>query len=85
MDNLDELSPSNTNVAYFVGGYIGGSICRRRKCEESTQLLLADKENIDLTVQDHLPDYYKKLFQDADRGGLSAPSELCFATTTPAI
>ena len=60
VDNLDELSPTDANVAYFVGGYIGGSICRRRKCEECTHLLLADKENVDLTVQDHLPDYYKK-------------------------
>ena len=84
LDNLDQLSSTDANVAYFVSGYIGRSISRRRKCSECKQLLLADKEN-EIRVEDHLPEECQKLFNDADRGGLAAPSEFCFATTTLAV
>ena len=84
VDNLDELSPTVANLTYFVSGCIGRSICRRRKCSECKHLLLSDKSN-ELSVDDHLPEGCKKLFKDADRGGLVAPSELCFATTALAV
>ena len=34
IDSLDEPSPADTNVTYFVSGYIGRSICHRRRCSE---------------------------------------------------
>ena len=84
VDSLDELSPADTNATYFVSGYIGRSICSRRKCSECKHLLLADKGN-ELSLDNHIPEGYKKLFDDADRGGLVGPSELCFAVTALAV
>lgn len=84
VDNLDELSPTDANLTYFVSGCIGRSICRRRKCSECKHLLLAHQDN-ELSVSDHLLEGCKNLFEDADRGGLVAPSELCFATTALAV
>ena len=84
VDNLDEISPTDANLTYFVSGCIGRSICRRKKCSEYKHLLLSDKNN-ELSVDDHLPEGCKKLFKHADRGGLVAPSELCYATTALAV
>jgi len=84
LDNLEELSPTDANVNYFVSGYIGRAICRKRKCVGCKELLLAEKENY-LALNDHFPADCKHLFQETDRGGLAAPSEFCFAITTIAV
>ena len=42
--NLKEISPEDANVTYFDDGYIGCSICRRRKHTGCKVLLLADNE-----------------------------------------
>ena len=36
-------------------------------------------------VQDCVPEEHKKLFEVANRGGLSVPTEICFATTALAV
>ena len=84
VDTLDELSPTDANLTYFVNGYVRRSICRRRKCSKCKHLLLSDNNN-KLSVDDHIPEGCKKLFEDVDSGGLVAPSELSFATTALAV
>ena len=42
--NLKKISLEDANVTYFDNGYIGCSICRRRKHPGCKVLLLADNE-----------------------------------------
>ena len=82
--DLNQLSIVDGNVIYFVSGYIARSICRRRKCVACQVQLLAAVQKEE-RIEEFIPDEYKALFDDANRGGLSAPTELCFATTALAV
>ena len=84
VDDLNLLSIVDANVTYFVSGYIARSICRRRKCLGCRTQLLAHEEREEPT-EEFIPDEYMALFDDADRGRLSAPTELCFAVTALAV
>ena len=84
VDNLNKTSFEDANVTYFVSGCIGRSICRRRKCTDCKILLLADSEKEE-KIEEYIPKEYLSLFDDANRGGLSAPTELCYATTALAV
>ena len=67
-------------MAYFVSGYIARSILRRRKfvsCKD-TLIDVTDAPDIKFCI----PDKRKDIFEVANRGGLSAPSEYHFVLTT---
>ena len=81
--NLDDLSEADANVTYFVSGYIGRSICRRRRCSACKDLLVANEETPQLHKS--VPEEHAQPFEMADRGGLSTPTEFCFATTCVAV
>ena len=81
--SIEDMEESDSTICYYVGGYIGRSISRRRKCLSCKELLIQSHE---ITPQDvEMSPEYKALFELADRGGLSAPSEYCFATTAIAV
>lgn len=79
---LDD-SHSEAAVTYFVSGYIGRSVSRLRKCSSCRDLLVASNDCPEL--QQSVPEEHRKIFEMADRGGLSVPSELCFAVTEVAV
>ena len=82
--DVNEMALVDGSVAYYVSGYIGRSICRRRKCASSKELLLSEKES-GVVVDQSLSPEFMALFEEANRGGLSAPTELCYATTALAV
>lgn len=80
--SLDELSYSDANISYFVGGYIGRSISRQNRCVHCKEILVGD--NV-VNSEDDFSDMsqeFRLLFELADRGGLSAPTEFCFTATS---
>jgi len=70
-------SANDTNVMYYVSGYIARSIMRTTKCDDCTEVLR--EPNIEPLVFDESMDYRSSEFFDAvNRGGLSRPTELTF-------
>ena len=69
-------------MTYFVSGYVGRSVSCRRKCP--CKLLLVSGHNPP-SLHECVAKDYKRLFANANRGGLSEPSELYFATTALAV
>ena len=81
--SIEDMEESDSTVCYYVSGYIGRSISRRRKCLSCKELLIQSHE---ITPQDvEMSPEYKALFELADCGGLSASSEYCFAITAFAV
>ena len=71
---MDDIPESDAAVCYFVSGYIARSVARRRRCSCCKNLLVESNEIPVVTI----PEQYKEIFNFADRGGLSAPTEICF-------
>ena len=80
---MDDLEESDANVSYYVSGYIGRSIARRRKCSACKHLLIKDDDLPQLADSVRLE--HAHLFEMADHGGLSAPTEFCFIITALAV
>ena len=80
MEDIPEL---DVVVGYFVSGYIGLQISNRKKCIACRDLLLASCDP--LHIADFVAQEEKKLFDIADRGGLSKPSEFCYVVTSLAV
>ena len=70
------MCESDANVTFFVSGYIGRSVGRRRKCKACKDILLVDHDN-EIFLSDYVPQDYMKLFDDADRGSLAVSTEFC--------
>ena len=81
--SIEDMEESDSTVCYYVSGYIGRSISRRQKCLSCKELLIQFHEIIPQDVE--MSPEYKALFELADRGGLSAPFEYCFAITAFAV
>lgn len=77
MDNTDR------NLVYFLAGYIGRFISRVRKCDSCKDTLLqigdCDKEIEFVSDSYSEKNEYATLLEQINRGGLSHPSEYCFA------
>jgi len=71
--SLDHVSQTDAAVSYYVSGYIGRKIAKRRKCSECKNLLTEEGNAPEITGA--VPAEHKRLFEMADRGGLSIPSE----------
>ena len=81
--SLDDITENDSNVAFYVSGYIGRSISRRRKCSLCKAMLV--KSDISPALPLCECEEYSKLFELVSRGGLSVPTELCFVTTVLAV
>ena len=80
---VDDLSDDDATVSYYVSGYIGRAISRRRHCSSCTGLLVLSSDAP--PVNESIPERYKTIIQMTNRGGLSEPTELCFGVTTLAV
>ena len=80
---FEELSENDSNVAFYVSGYIARSITRRRKCSCCKELLIKSDSAPPPPTCDS--EDHKRLFEMADRGRLSVPSEYSFAMTALAV
>ena len=80
---LDDIPQSDAAICYYVSGYIARRTDNQRKCSSSKELLISSYCASD--VADNLPEEHEKLFEMANRGGLSEPSTFCFATTIVAM
>lgn len=59
---LEDLSENDASVTFFVAGYIGRSLARRRKCSScKTQLVQAVNESS--PIINSIPEQYKHLFK----------------------
>ena len=79
----EDIGCNDANVVYFVSGYIGRSISRRRRCAACSNLLLLTAESPQ--VEDNVPPEYSRLFASANRGGLKSPTIYCFMVTALAV
>ena len=73
---VNEVGGYDAAVTYYVAGYIGRCVSRRRKCTSCKDLLI-DSENIPCLTE--VTDVKNLLIAIADRGGLSTPKQYCFA------
>ena len=80
---LDDIPQSDAAICYYVSGYIARRIGNQRKCSSCKELLISSYCASD--VADNLPEEHEKLFEMANRGGLSEPSTFCFAVTIVAM
>ena len=85
--SLDDMPEADANVAFFVSGYIARSIARRRKCSCCCKLLIKNIDSIKepLEISGEICGNYKELFEMANRGGLTEPTEVCFTITALAV
>ena len=76
----DNLPNSDLVVIYYASEHIARSVTRRRKCSSYKNLLINSSDAPD--IRSVIPDKYKKLFEMANYGGLSSPTEYTFAIAT---
>ena len=81
--SLDDLSETDANTVVFVSSYIGRSVSRSKSCSSCKQLLVASEDT--LQIQDCVPEEHRKLFDIANCGGLSMPTEICFTVKSLAV
>ena len=71
---MDDITESDAAVCYFVSWYIARSVARRRRCSCCKNMLIERNEISMITI----PEQYTELYNISDRGGMSAPTEICF-------
>ena len=71
---MDDITESDATVCYFVSWYIARSVARRRRCSCCKNMLI-ERNEISMIA---IPEQYTELYNIADRGGMSAPTEICF-------
>ena len=80
LNRIEDIAQEESNVIFYVAGYIGRSISRANKCESCKTLLLENKE-IDVQRGSETKNpALRQLLELADRGGLAAPTELTYFT-----
>ena len=82
VSSSDELSSSDANVSFFIAGYIGRSISKQNHCSDCKYLLISgvfvdDDRASSLDIHEDV----RHIYEMANQGGLSVPSEFCFAAT----
>ena len=81
--SLDDMICADANITYNVSGCVGRSISFCHKCSSCKKLLIADDDSF--PSHNYLPDEYKELFKNINRGGLSQPFELIYTVTALAL
>ena len=75
--DLDVFPESGAHLTFFVNGYNARSISSCRKCPGFNELLV---DNYDVPeLHTCVPKEHARLFQIADRSGISGKTQLCFA------
>ena len=77
--SLDDMPEADANVAFFVSKYIAHSISCQQICSFCKKILMKHIYNPTMPIQISVPNDNKELFKMADRGGLTKPTEVCFA------
>lgn len=76
---LDEdINHEDGNVLFYIAGCFGRGVSRRRKCDSCKEMLVSSTSS-ELPKPELCAYRYHELMDMADRGGLSSPTELCFA------
>lgn len=83
--SLDDMPEADANVAFFVSGYVARSIVRRRKCSCCSKLLVKNIDSAEEQLEMSISGNYRELFEMANRGGLTEPTEICFSITALAV
>ena len=83
--DLEDIPQTDAAVCYFVSGYTARKIGNQRKCSSCKELLIASNKPDVPDMSKKFPEEHQKLFEMADRGGLSEPSEFCYAATILAM
>ena len=73
---IDEFNDDDAAVTYYVAGYIGRCISRRRKCSSFKDQLV---ETAHIPTLSDVSEAKNVLLALADRSCLSAPKQNCFA------
>ena len=81
---IHEIPLADASVTYYVSGYIAHSIARLRKCSSYANLLISSN-NIPTDVDECIPSKYPVIYEMANRGGLSIPTEFCFSVVLLAV
>ena len=76
----DNLPNSDLVVIYYASKHIARSVTRRRKRSSYKNLLINSSDAPD--IRSVIPDKHKKLFEMANYGGFSSPTEYTFAIAT---
>ena len=80
---LDHITRVDTNITYYVSGYVGRSISRCQKCSSCKELLIAS-DNF-FSIYHYLPDEYRQLFENINCGGPSLPMKFIYTVTALAV
>lgn len=84
--DLDSLHDCDTNVIFYVAGYIGRSVSRQMRCVDCKTSLVAtsivtdaSQPAADLEIDEQTDKDSRRVLLDmASRGGLAAPTDLCY-------
>ena len=80
---VDDMICADANVTYYVSGYVGRSISFRRKCSSCKEFLIAGDDYF--SIHHYLPDEYKQLFKNINRGGLPQQFEFIYIVIVLAL
>ena len=82
--SAEDVPREDQNIVFYVSGYIGRSISKANHCEMCKKILIAD-QTVSIDTEPNTsdtPDIAESdrriLFDLANRGALSAPTEYCF-------
>ena len=81
--SLDDITCADTNITYYMSGYVGKSISFCLKCSSCKELLIAGDDSF--SFHHYLPDEYKQLFENINCGGLSQSFEFIYTGTALAV
>ena len=77
--HMDDVGQEDSNVIFYVAGFIGRSISRINKCASCKALLLEDREiDVDHDENETKNAAVRQLLELADRGGLTTPTEFTY-------
>ena len=74
-------SVSDSNIVYYVSGYISRSVCRITRCVHCKEALVGTDDMQHVTLDDSLPQNARMFFDSVNRGGLKTPTEFVFMLT----
>lgn len=75
---LDNIDMSDSNVIFYVSGYVGRSLVKRKKCHSCYQNLLGSGDFVAPPISPEIKDEFEVFFNTITRGGLSRPSEFVY-------
>lgn len=74
--NAVNITKSDLSIIYYISGYICHSIIKTLKCTSCQSLLITSSDAVNML--DSADDSVKMFLNQANRGGLTNPSDLCY-------